>query len=292
MTLYVGFDETREGRKTTRHTIHFLTSPNLKEWTVTSRLEGFYECPDLFELPVDGDATKSKWVLTGASSEYMIGRFDGEQFTPETPKLPGHRGKGFYAAQTFSDIPPSDGRRLQFGWLQAPSPGMPFNQCMSLPLELSLRTTPEGPRLAMNPAKELGTIETSTHGAGFSVRPGDEKSLTDVDRTAPLKIIAAFEPGPDSELKLTIDGVPVVFHAAKQELTVNGHRAPAPLRNGRQQITIYADRTALEVFASDGLTYVPMPVLAKTQEQRITVSLQGSPLKSQGLEVIPLKSIW
>ncbi len=89
--------------------------------------------PDLFELPVDGDVTRSQWVLTAASSEYMVGRFDGASFTPETPKLPGHRGRGFYAAQTFGHDP--RGRVVQIGWFQTTTPDMPFNQGMSLPMD-------------------------------------------------------------------------------------------------------------------------------------------------------------
>ena len=34
--------------------IAFYTSPDLKQWKFESRIEGFYECPDLFELPVNG----------------------------------------------------------------------------------------------------------------------------------------------------------------------------------------------------------------------------------------------
>ena len=65
-----------------KHTIQFLTSPNLKDWTRMSHTDGFFECPDFFELPVDGDAANRKWVLTAASSEYMVGTFDGTTFTP------------------------------------------------------------------------------------------------------------------------------------------------------------------------------------------------------------------
>src|SRR5207302_4061796 len=42
--------------------IAFHTSPDLKTWRFRSRVEGFYECPDLFELPVAGAASRKKWV--------------------------------------------------------------------------------------------------------------------------------------------------------------------------------------------------------------------------------------
>ena len=96
--------------------------------------------PELWRL--GGAPATKKWLLIAASGEYMLGSFDGTTFKPETAKLPGHHGRGFYAAQTFSDIPAHDaGRRLQFGWLQAPSPGMPFNQAMTVPMELRLVQT-------------------------------------------------------------------------------------------------------------------------------------------------------
>jgi len=292
MVLYVGFDENKDGKKTTRHTIHFLTSPDLKAWTVRSQTEGFYECPDFFELAIDGDAKNTKWLLAGASSEYMLGSFDGEKFTPETPKLPGHRGKGFYAAQTFSDIPAAaDGRRIQIGWLQAPSPGMSFNQCMSLPLDLKLISTSEGPRLAMTPVGEVLALDDSTTSAKLSLQPGQTKSLIK-NETGLFKMIAEFEPGADSVMTFHVNGVPVLYDAVKQELSVSGHRAPAPLRDGKQRLVIFADRTVLEVFASDGLTYLPMPVIPKPGSSGITASLTGAPLKSQRLQASELRSIW
>jgi fructan beta-fructosidase len=99
MVLYVEFQK--------KHTVHFFTSPDLKEWKLASISEGdgpgqrfLFECPDFFELPVDGNMSNRKWVLTAADSQYAIGTFDGTTFKAEQERIPGHRGRGFYAAQT------------------------------------------------------------------------------------------------------------------------------------------------------------------------------------------------
>jgi len=273
-----------------KQTIHFLTSPDLKAWTVASHIDGFFECPDLFELPVDGGPGR-KWVLTAASSEYMVGSFDGRTFTPETSKLPGHRGKGFYAAQTFSDLPPSDGRRIQVGWLQAESPGMPFNQAMSVPLELALRSTSAGPRLTWRPARELGTLRAkSDHSGDFALKPGDHP-LPGVGGEL-LDVRVTFEPGDAAEVGLKVRGVPVIYDARKQEIVVNGHRAPAPLVEGRQSLTILVDRTSIEVFAADGLTYVPMPVIPRAEDRAVSLGATGGTARVVSLDVHELKSAW
>ncbi len=274
------------------HTIHFLSSPNLKDWTVMSHTDGFFECPDFFELPVDGDASKKKWVLTAGSSEYMVGRFDGAAFIPETPKLPGHRGIGFYAAQTFSDIPASDGRRIQIGWFQTVTPGMPFNQSMTIPLELNLAGTPEGPRLAWKPVKELQSLRNrSWNLAPATLNDGSANPLADV-KAELVELRAEFEPGDASEVAFNVRGATIVFDTKNQELTVNNHRAPAPLRGGAQQLYIYCDRTALEVFASGGLTYVPMPFTPNAADLTLGVHVKGGGVSFTALEVHELKSAW
>jgi hypothetical protein len=56
-------------------------SPNLKEWAWLSDVPplGASECPDLFELPVDGDANDRRWVFWGANNNYILGQFDGAE---------------------------------------------------------------------------------------------------------------------------------------------------------------------------------------------------------------------
>ena len=100
---------------------------------------------------------------------------------------------------------------------------------------------------------------------------------------------AEFEPEANSDVKFTVNGVPIHYNAAKLELSVNGQRAPAPLRAGKQRLTIITDRTTFEVFASDGLTYVPMPVIWKEEARGVKVSLSGAPLKSSKFTVMELQ---
>ena len=271
-----------------QHTVHFFTSPNLREWTLASITEGgidgdkfLFECPDFFELPVDGDAANSKWVLNSADSNYAIGTFDGGKFTAEHTRLTGHRGRGFYAAQTFSDVP---GRRVQIGWFQTETKGMPFNQSMTIPLELGLTATAEGPRLTMKPVKELAALRAQSHRfTGFH-------SLAEI-KAELVEVSAEFEPG-DAEITFTVRGATIRYDGRSHEIIVNNHRAPAPLRNGKQRITIFCDRTGLEVFASDGLTYVPMPFQPKADDLSLGLSVKGSTAKFTSLEVHELKSAW
>ncbi len=282
MVLYVEVDRV--------HTIHFFTSPNLKDWTFTSKTDGFYECPDFFELPVDGDGARKKWVLLGASSEYQVGSFDGERFTPETRKFPGHRGKGFYAAQSFSDVP--DGRRLFIGWFQTETKGMPFNQSMTIPLALGLAQTGDGPRLTFTPATELNVLRARPHRLGpMPLAPGDKNPL-DRFQAELFEVRAEFEPKGASEVVFNIRGVTVSYDPKKQELSVAGHRAPAPLRDVKQRLIIYCDRTGLEVFASDGLCYVPMPVNVNRENRAISVEARGGAANFSSLDVYELRPAW
>ncbi len=110
-------------------------SPDLKRWTLLSEFTGLpYECPDMYELAVDGDAGNTRWIAEGGNGDYFIGRFDGTTFTPESGKLTCDHGAHYYASQTFSDIPEGDGRRIQIAWMSGGNfPGTPFTNQMSFP---------------------------------------------------------------------------------------------------------------------------------------------------------------
>jgi fructan beta-fructosidase len=269
--------------------IAFYTSPDLKTWTYRSRIEGFYECADLFELPVDGDLKKYKWVLTAASSDYMVGAFDGATFTPETKMLRGNQGRGFYAAQTFANAP--NGRIIQIGWLQAPSPGMSFNQAMSLPIELGLKSTADGPRLTHRPVKELSALGWRSNLPQESALKANNPSLK-INASELLQIHVTLVPDEAARCTLTVRGVPLAYDAKLQELRVGDHKVNVPLRDGKLALRVFVDRTAFEIFTADGLTYVPIPVIPKADDMTVTFAVTAGNVKVEQFQVDELTSIW
>lgn len=72
-----------------------FTSDNLKDWEYQSHIQTFWECPELFELPVDGNPKNKKWVMYGVSGDYLIGDFNGKEFVPETGMFNYLQGKFF-----------------------------------------------------------------------------------------------------------------------------------------------------------------------------------------------------
>ncbi|GAB3709054.1 glycoside hydrolase family 32 protein [Nocardiopsis oceani] len=181
--------------------VEIFGSPDLLEWDKLSEFgqdqglqTAVWECPELFELPVEGDPERTEWVLAvsvgaseetgGSTAQYFVGDFDGESFTshdpPERERIVD-AGQDFYAAQSFAEAP--DDRRVWLGWVgnwahpyAAPTEG--WTNHMSVPRELSLRPTGEGDlELAQKPVPELDELR----GDPVHVPEGEIDGLRPVD---------------------------------------------------------------------------------------------------------------
>jgi sucrose-6-phosphate hydrolase SacC (GH32 family) len=287
MALY---DEDKtQTEKNQLQTIAFYTSPDLKTWTYQSRVRGFYECPDIFELPIDGSSER-KWVLTSANSDYRIGSFDGKTFLPETPKLRGQMGAGFYAAQTFTNEP--KGRIVQIGWLQTNTKGMPFNQSFSVPLRLKLLETPQGLRLARTPVAEIANLRKTSHDAKIKLLHAGDTNPFSAVKGELLEVDARLQPADDSNFQIVLRGIPISYSAKAQQLTVMNRKVPLELRDGKLALRALVDRTSIEVFANDGLVYIPLPVIVDSKELGIQVGMTNGSAKIEELKAYELSSIW
>lgn len=199
--------------------IRFYTSTNLLDWMYASSFGygdylhgGIWECPDFFQLPVDGNPANKKWVLTistgsiratdGSSSEYFVGSFDGTTFTSDNAAstvLRSERGKDMYAAMSFADIPAADGRRIQLGWMTNwdypfSFPTLPWKGQLSIPRVLTLKNyAGEGVRLVQTPVSELQALRgTAASFSNTTVTPSTSNILANFSGTA-YEIVGEFE---------------------------------------------------------------------------------------------------
>jgi len=295
MVLYLGDNE-----------VGFFTSDNLKEWTEQSRIKDFHECPELFEMPVDGDENNRKWVLYGAAGDYMIGDFDGKVFTPETEIIKYAHGEAFYASQLYSNIPEDDGRVIQMAWGRIDTPGMPFNQMMTFPVTLELRTTSDGIRMCPMPIREIEKLyaneevfEDKQVEPGSNLLSGFEGDLFDIE--ADIEILEAkrvgfrirgIEVAYDAEAKTVTSGW-VAYDAKEKTLTTGESSAKLEASDGRIQLRILVDRTSIESFANNGEIYMPQDALPeKGWAGRLELFAEGGAAKVKSLAVRELESIW
>ena len=269
----------------------FFTSDDLKNWTETSRLKSFHECPELFELPLDRDEDNKKWVLYGGSGEYFVGEFDGKEFKTETEEIKFNYGNCFYASQTFSDIPESDGRRIQMAWGQVDMEGMPFNQMILFPVSLSLKSTEEGPRLFAKPVQEIIKLRGRKHHyRGYLLQDGD--ILETKIKSDRFEIRSSFSGSDATEFGFIIRGIPVVYNIEEKRLSCQDMHAPLEPKRGRIDLTILVDRTSIEIFGNNGRIYMPMRVYPDQDNKTLEVYSEGGTTKISHLRIYEPKSIW
>ena len=125
----------------------------------------------------------------------------------------------------------------------------------------------------------------------MALKEGDANPLAGVSAEL-VELCAEIEPAGTAEVAFVLRGLSIVYEAAKQELVVNGHRAPAPLTDGKFRLTAYVDRVGSEVYACDGLTFVPMPFAPKPDDRALSVSVKGGSARLTSLDVHELRGIW
>jgi len=269
----------------------FFSSPDLKNWTMNSERECFHECPELFEMPIDGDTSNTKWVLYGASGHYLIGDFDGKEFKPETDAIGFHTGNCFYASQTYTNIPESDGRRIQIAWGRIATPGMPFNQCMLFPVTLTLRRTEDGARLFAEPIAEIKNIQGKRHTWGSeTVAPG--KNLLSDLKGELFHIRGQFAVGADSQMGFKIRGTEVLYDAKAERISCKKKTAQLKPKDGKIVLEILVDRNSIEIFGNEGRVYMPMGQILPEANKALELFSRGGEVKVDQLDIYELKSIW
>ncbi|MGH9837403.1 MAG: glycoside hydrolase family 32 protein [Blastocatellia bacterium] len=321
----------------TEKKVRFYGSRDLKKWIALSDFgpagvrDGLWECPDLFELPVDGSPRRKKWVLIvnvnpggpagGSGVQYFIGAFDGRKFTSDNPSdkiLYADYGKDFYAAVSWSDIPKTDGRRIWIGWMMNwqyanEEPSETWRGAMSLPRVLSLKKFPDGIKLVQQPivaSRVNRLISQQLSGEGVaSINSFLPSMFAGGDA---MDIEAEFEVGAASEFGIKVrkgetEETIIGYDAARQQLFIDRtksgevgfkpgfpgrHAAPMKPTGNKIRLDIFVDRSSVEVFGNDGEVVLTDRIFPRGRSRGLELYEVGGKANVIGFSIAKVKSVW
>ncbi len=141
-----------------------LRSTDLKRWEESQRLslDKLWECPDLIELPIDGDQQNTAWIFLSADGYYHVGKFDGHQFTATEERQQAYQTTLPYAAQSYAGTD----RKILVAWMRTPNRGSCHTGSMSIPMELGLTQNGSKLQLTTKPVDEIETLRTHSFHMG------------------------------------------------------------------------------------------------------------------------------
>ncbi|GGP11984.1 GH32 C-terminal domain-containing protein [Oceanobacillus neutriphilus] len=319
--------------------IRFFTSENLIDWEHTDSFGyddyvrgGVWECPDLFQLPVEG-TDETKWVLMistganpdteGSDAEYFIGDLTEEGIFINDNEagdvLKTDFGKEFYASMSFTDMP--DDRRITIAWMtnwdypfDFPTEG--WKGQLTIPRELSLIDTEQGIRLAQAPIEELASIsETIFETSNKQIDENNAEDLLKQIDGESYQIEAEIEIPADSEasefgfqVRQGAEEKSVIgYRPADEQIYVDrsesgqtdfskqfSMRQEADLApdNQRVKLNIFVDNGSVEVFANDGQVVFSDVIFPKATSRGMSFYTENGPVEIISLKVNQLEDIW
>jgi beta-fructofuranosidase len=212
----------------------------------------FAECPNFLPL---GD----RWLLLMSPFrpvEWRLGSFDGARFSVERQGIFDEHDS-FYATNTCED---AEGRSVVFGWIRGFAAGKGWSGCLAFPrlIEPDPRA---GIRQRVHPAIEALRSGAPTHWRGrvdgrVVIAPGVGRSVevhTTLSRPATLQVAG---------IPLVWDGEGIELGGTRCELQVD--RA--------LDLTVFVDRTTVEVFADEGRTVLTRVLYPERRDADVALS--------------------
>ncbi len=319
------------------HKVRIYGSPDLKGWKTLSEFGpagatgGQWECPEMFQLPVEGKAGQTRWVMKvglnpggrsgGSGEQYFVGGFDGSEFKNDNAAAQTmwtDYGKDCYCGLTFNGLP-KEQKQVMIGWMDnwqyaANLPTSPWRGQMTVPRELTLRETPEGLRLVQAPLHSLAKLD----GERVSVSGGREADVNaKLAQSAVLKS-HSFELKSQMDMGTATDAGWKLLSADGASYTLIGYdkqrgqvyfdrthsgdvgfskdfpaRVEAPLSlNGPLKLDVVVDRDSVEVFADGGLVTMTDLVFPAAKSGGAVFYSKGGKAGQVSAEVMGLGSVW
>lgn len=268
-----------------------LSSKNMLDWNIIQEvnLKEERECPDFYPLALDGDDKNIKWVLSGASDRYAIGSFDGDTFKIETETQRLHFGSNSYASQTWSNI--NDNRCIRIAWNTFEIPSGQFNQSMTTPCEMSLKTISNIIYLCANPVRELELLHKNT--ISFKDIRISSAQAYKVDLNARhydvnLKICDIEQ----TVFNINVFGMQINCNTIQNQLSINKSIAPLENISGVINLRILIDKTGVEIYINDGQAFVSSGFIMDYNINRMEIEATDKNITVEILKISEMKNIW
>lgn len=236
----------------------FYGSADLVRWDSLSNVDFGFECPDFFELPVDGDENNRKWVLQDANGSYLVGTFDGTAFRKDHRQdtLVMTLGPDFYAGQTFpvGNLPGNDPRVIQIAWMDHWNGGIGeiiWERNATFPVSLGLVTRDGQVRITRNPIREIESLyEDSKRWKEQVISPATD--LLANHHSKKFDLTATFDLSKTNAARIDLQVANKTITYDIENRTLLGE-ACRPDDAGLLTIRVLADWGQLEVFAQGGV---------------------------------------
>lgn len=310
--------------------IQFYSSADLKAWDKEGSFGknmgahgGVWECPDLFPLKYKG---KEKWILIvninpggpagGSATQYFIGQFDGHHFVADDTLTRWlDYGADEYAGVTWSN---TKNRTIFLGWMNNwqyadKIPTSPWKGGMTLPRELKLVKDGSVFKVFSTPVKAVHRIEDKifsikdlklTHKHFSKSFTGSELSSSRIDITATLNDASLFvvslgnEEGKHVDIgydktdkQLFLDRTHAGIDSFSQVFS-SKHVAPLKTYLDKIHLSIFYDRSSIEVFINGGEWVFTDLVFPKTWYDHLEIRMKGDQGRINKLKISRIISLW
>lgn len=284
--------------------MRFYESKDLKKWNYMSEWGAGYgpqpnqfECPDFFEMAVDGNAQHKKWVMIvninpgfaygGSGTMYFVGQFDGHKFTCDTAPNDVKWldwGKDHYATVTYSNTP---GRIIAMPWMSNwqyanLTPTQQFRSQNALPRELKLYTADNGEQLvSAAPVKETEALRNKATDLGSF--EGEKQAKIDNEGAFELDfdlqagtadkcgVEIANAKGEKVSIYYDVKAQHFVMDRAESGITEFGNKVEPHQLDNAQSLKRYKEVTVNYHNAFALGTWAPVPIKANTHHVQIFV---------------------
>lgn len=252
-------------------------------------IEGCEECPDIYEMFLDGDKSQSKMIFSCAGGQYLVGKIEGGEFISESKIQRTYCGGDVYAPQTFFGAP--NGRRIQIICTSNSSmiPGTKSGKFLTVPCDLTLKSTSDGIKLFSTPVSELRDIEDKITFSADTLTISDPfvpSELCDGLYRAEFALDASYE----GEINIGVFDLILKYNGKDRYIEHNGEKFYIHPEGATVSFDLLVDRCSAELFVNDGEIYLPVVKAFDRDYPPMTIRTT-TPCTAHGVRIATIKNL-